>query len=56
MEKHPNPAKQKKVDDLYKKTNPTQEEAQEMMFDLQGELTESILDEAIATEGHTKVK
>lgn len=53
MSKHPNAAKQAKIDKVYKKTLPEAEDVVDMMEDLQGELLESMLDEAILTKGHT---
>jgi hypothetical protein len=54
--KHPNPAKQNKIDKVYKKDLPEAADVEDMMTDLQGELLETHIDEAIVTKGHTKVK
>jgi hypothetical protein len=59
MTKHSNPAKQKKIDDYCKKNlTPSEKEEKriDMIEDLQGALLESHLDEAMATDGHEKVK
>lgn len=54
MAKHTDKDKQKLVDKYGKSRDPA--DALAMAEALQGELTEAILDEAMATEGHTKDK